>query len=1248
MNKVFSFFKLISLYIILFLLIFPINSQETELKTFSSMLYPTILTLNDESLVMVSSDGIHFFDSDLNENVVKKINYDNQIQSKTEHEKTTMAQFPEDQGEYIMIIVKNLLYFFEEDGTKIKDIDLSNYSINASHYSLIPYKKEGNYLHYIIAYPLGDKKSFNLIHFKFDLVNQLNEISKSKEIETINMRDNSQTTPSNFLGVSCIFMAPMDLGKDILVCFYLVTYPPQIQTRSFDHTNNEDFVEYTQYFKYYTPSDTQFSSFISAITDEDKQKALIFYENGNAYVLTFDFENYILDKDINIRGGFILEYSKNKLFYYKRTKQFFIISGLYNVLCKVYIMCFDSEFNFISHGLVNPDTGCSNSESFSAFFNKGDLSIVVDNSNFNKIVIKQVAELETIQQNDDDTTINESTETSNNDIINNKCKSSTSESLFYNLCIECNTDKNYYPAEIKDNSLFHGFVECYNETTKPINFYFNSSTKKYKICYETCLTCNEDGNELNNNCLTCANNHIKTPNNPNSKNCVTKCLYPYYYTFYGQYKCSNSSNCPEEANLYISELNKCTYDCSKEVKYKYQYDGRCLENCPEKTKPNSDNICIENNIEYCSKSETEIVLKDFLTSGGVDANAKNYAKEFIYTDKHISHFYNNHYSIILYKDLNCIEELSINMPKIDFGECYTKVQQSISPINQKVIIGLIEKLKGSKQSTITYFFYHPITGEKLKVDTLCKDEEVIIKESILSQLNTSAVDLNSVLFLTKQDINIFDLSDDFYTDICYQYESPNGKDIPVKERIHIYYPNMTLCESGCTTKGINLTSMESICLCYFSAILNNEYVESNALIENSIQEVTDIFSNSNLDVLKCFKDVFKIELIKKGIGGFIIITIFIFEIIFSMIFLFYNMDQIRNYIYDISEQYIKLIGKQNTNMKLRNDVIIKNHIVKIQEPPKKKKIKHKNNNNLRAEIKYNIRNNNSLTSKEYLKKGKLISNNFGIFRNETINPSFKENHIFILKNNRNHNHNKNNEKNENIINMDEYLKTDLDDMDYEDALKNDKRSFCNLFADKIKIKLMIVDTFFNKDNIRPISIKVLLVLLDIDLYFVINGLFYSEEYIIELYHLEEEDSFFSYIPRSINRFIYATTVSAIVGMIIDCIFIEEKKIKHILTREKDDIFQLRYEIAVISKKIKKRYIIFILVCYCIAIISWYYVSCFNNVYKGVKIEWIKSSITIIIIMQLLSILIVFLDAILREISFKCKSERIYKLRQLLS
>ena len=51
---------------------------------------------------------------------------------------------------------------------------------------------------------------------------------------------------------------------------------------------------------------------------------------------------------------------------------------------------------------------------------------------------------------------------------------------------------------------------------------------------------------------------------PGTTNCVTKCSYSYYYTSYGQYKCTIDNNCPDEANLYIKELKKCTNDCSKE------------------------------------------------------------------------------------------------------------------------------------------------------------------------------------------------------------------------------------------------------------------------------------------------------------------------------------------------------------------------------------------------------------------------------------------------------------------------------------------------------------------------------------------------------------------------------------------------------------------------------------------------------------------------------------------------------------
>ena len=234
------------------------------------------------------------------------------------------------------------------------------------------------------------------------------------------------------------------------------------------------------------------------------------------------------------------------------------------------------------------------------------------------------------------------------------------------------------------------------------------------------------------------------------------------------------------------------------------------------------------------------------------------------------------------------------------------------------------------------------------------------------------------------------------------------------------------------------------------------------------------------------------------------------------------------------------------------------------------------------------------------------------------------------------------------IEIDEYLKTEFEDIDFDDALKYDKRSFCQFFYERFKEKQIIINTFFKHENLKPTCIKIILLLINIDLYFVINGIFITEDYISELFNSNEEETFFSFFPRSISRFAYTTLVSGFLGIIIDCFFIiEEKKIKKVFIREKKDSIKLKYEISLIIKKIKKNYIIFIIICFLISLISWYYVSCFNNVYPGIKIEWIKSSITIIIIMQILSFFTALLESILRAISFKFNSEKIYRLKELI-
>jgi hypothetical protein len=175
-----------------------------------------------------------------------------------------------------------------------------------------------------------------------------------------------------------------------------------------------------------------------------------------------------------------------------------------------------------------------------------------------------------------------------------KCKKSSKESSKYDLCTECNNEKGFFEAELPNNN--NGFKECYNNNTKPINFYFDFD-KKYKICYETCLTCDKGGDEFTNNCILCDKSHIKRPETEGTTNCVTQCTNPYYYTHYGQYKCSNTSYCPKEFNLYIKELNKCTDDCNRE-NYKYQYGGNCVNQCPENSYQNENNICLDDRFLY--------------------------------------------------------------------------------------------------------------------------------------------------------------------------------------------------------------------------------------------------------------------------------------------------------------------------------------------------------------------------------------------------------------------------------------------------------------------------------------------------------------------------------------------------------------------------------------------------------------------------------------------------------------------------
>ena len=234
------------------------------------------------------------------------------------------------------------------------------------------------------------------------------------------------------------------------------------------------------------------------------------------------------------------------------------------------------------------------------------------------------------------------------------------------------------------------------------------------------------------------------------------------------------------------------------------------------------------------------------------------------------------------------------------------------------------------------------------------------------------------------------------------------------------------------------------------------------------------------------------------------------------------------------------------------------------------------------------------------------------------------------------------------IDIEEYLNTDPDDMDYDEALRRDNRKFCRYYWEKIQANQILINTFYNKEYLKPLPIKLILLALQIDLYFFINGLFYNEEYIKKIFDLGDEDTLYKAFLRFTDNLFYAFLVGIIINYIIEFFFIEEKKIRVTLKREKDNLLILKYEMVQIIKDINARYISFIIISFIILLFTWYHLYCFNNIYPHIQKEWLIFSILIIICVQILSLISSFMETIIRFLSFRFKSEKLFKLSLLLS
>ena len=795
-----------------------------------------------------------------------------------------------------------------------------------------------------------------------------------------------------------------------------------------------------------------------------------------------------------------------------------------------------------------------------------------------------------------------------------RCSKCSNESVEQNLCIKCNNHKKYFEKYELDDNVF---LNCIKEANKPYKYFFNENLLRYEPCYQTCEDCSNYGNDKNNSCITCIYGYLFREEKPN--NCVVDCKYFYYYNNISQYRCTKFNVCPAQMYL-IKNKKKCVFECDKESPYKYEFRGECIKKCPQYTTLDKNtNKCIYE--EKCNliKSYLEIDKNELINENGQIINelAKIYATNCQSEDcKDFYNYNNKDYNLVIYKKEECLdfllEQQEIEITRLNFKECYKLLRKKYG-INNFVII-VIDLYKQSQLPYTYYSFYHPVTGDLLN-SKICSNTSI---EKIINLLNLKTDNYEIKKTLLSQGIDIFNSSSPFFTNICFNFDYPKRKDITLNQRTLLLYDNIQLCDNGCNTKGINFTNYQAICECSSSS--NNL---DNGLIDNFISEkIIEILRTTNIEVLKCYKDVFEYEHFKKNYGSITILVLIFIQTIFILIYYLKDSFEMKRYTFGLIYAFINYINDKTS----KNNIINNNQIKKDVNIDYKKEIKIGNQ-------KSDDSRNNSVLFNYYFHDYSDYSNEqnsqikiFSRGNNDNISPKYR------ISNNE----------------LKQFLKKSPNEMEYDEAIKYDRRNFIDMFKDYLFDNLILLNIFFEDDKYKPRSFKVIIYILIVDLYFVINGLFYSESYIEELYFLEEEENFWSFVPRNIERIVYTSIIGGTMNVIIEFLIVSGNSIKKLLKKTKSIKPIIEGEISNISFKINKSIIIFININIIIMLFSWYYISCFNNVYPYIKIEWIKSSVFIYLLNEITSLAYIFGFALLKYISIRCKSEKLFNLTEKLS
>ena len=848
----------------------------------------------------------------------------------------------------------------------------------------------------------------------------------------------------------------------------------------------------------------------------------------------------------------------------------------------------------------------------------------------------------------------------------------------YEECnIECNTCsdyKNYCDECISSYYFLIGTKFCYSESTKEDNFVLNtlSIIPYYELCYENCLTCIEVGDENDNKCTSCLTGQFINPFK--SGQCTNICEYDQYFYVDSNFNYICVDSCPDNYPYLDENSKRCYDDCINNNNGRvFLYENKCVENCPDDTIIGIGNKCIDT--ENCRKSYFKLKNDISNLNESIPNLIDSYMEYYHSNNQHVNIYKNTNskYTIVIYKNETCINDIKndINFP--DLTKCLNKIKEA-NLMSKNTLLTIL--LLSSTSSQTEYKIYNNENNVELSkkpCEGIKTNVIVTIPEEYEENIKIAQY------FLEEYNINLYDINDPFFTDVCYEFTAENGKDIILEDRIKVYYQNISYCEDGCELVNIDFETLQANCSCD----VKTDFL--NSIFDNSVTgDYLEMINDANIKVIKCYKNVFDSSHFIKNSGSYFMLTCIISQIPFLILYIIHGLSSIRVNLFQFfldnppirktnnnsnfdsnSQNELENINNNNndinnntnnintyTNNTNNNNTNNTNNNVNygspnslIQKDPKKLMVMVINNNYFDDEepnsLEYGKGNyssvSNSIKSNTPLKKHEI----------DNYSETYEKSPVKKKKKTNKRNDPKININKEKIMisNSESSFSEDEDDdlntMELYDALIYDKRTFCEFYLEQLKEKQDILRTFFNKNPYEIIYIKIMIFIFGIGMFILFNGLFYSESYISERYWTEKQDFVFI-LKNQITKCFYSSICVVILNFLVNFLTNSKYKIGSLINKKKNNK-KFKKKISQILNGMKRNYLIFIIIDFILLFFGWYYLSALCNVYHNSQKDLIIGFCITFLIIQLYPFLLCLIVASLRFMGLKCKFETAYKL-----